>query len=320
MSDSSSMQINSKKEHWANLSEAGSYYGMCILLFIQKLFGRRAFSFVLYGVAAYFLIFRISARKASLEYLITRWDWLGRSGPKPGLKQVYSHFICFGEVVLDKLLAWSEMIDESEFIIADEKEQAEILNDKRGQLIIGSHFGNLEYCRGFMQRFQARQINVLLYDRHAANYVRVMQKISHESRINVYQVDELDIPIILQLKQKIEQGEWLFIAGDRLPLSGHERTSEVTFMGKPAALPQGPYLLARTLGCPVRTMFSSRDKEGVYFSVKCFSEKITLPTKNRADYIQKLAQRYAEELEEQCKRAPFQWFNFYPFWKKEKQQ
>lgn len=31
--------------------------------------------------------------------------------------------------------------------------------------------------------------------------------------------------------------------------------------------------------------------------------------------IARWAQRYADRLGAQCRQAPLQWFNFYPFWK-----
>ena len=304
-------------QHWAHLCEAGTLYGLYFLLGVQKIFGRRVFSLMLHPVSLYFLLFRGSARRASLDYLRKHYEFQPEAWKqRPGYGMVYRHFMAFGEVVLDKLLAWSKEMTEAEFVPEDEEALTDLQTDTRGQLIIGSHLGNLEYCRGFMQRYKSRTINVLLYDQHAANFVRVMQKIDPQSRMNVYQVNELDIPRILQLKQKIDSGEWLFIAGDRVPLSGNERTADVEFLGHQAPFPEGPYILARTLACPVKFMFSYREGEHICFSVKAFAESIKLPTKNREEFLQAQAQAFAQELERHCIKAPLQWFNFYEFWGK----
>jgi len=125
----------------------------------------------------------------------------------------------------------------------------------------------------------------------------------------------LDIPTILLLQNKIQSGEWLFIAGDRVPVSG-DRTLDVEFFGEPAPFAIGPYILAKTLQCQVTLMFSHRIGEQVNFEVVPFADKVELP---RGDTValQNYVQRYAAELERQAAKAPFQWFNFYPYWSKQ---
>lgn len=301
--------------HWASYKEAGTAHGLLFFAWLHKRFGRRVFSAVLYPVMSYFFVFKPVARRASLEYLRCH----ARAYPDqwqrvPGYRDVFAHMYAFGQSILDKSLAWSVEMDESEFEIANEDALAAFMQKDSGQLIIGSHFGNLEYCRGFVHRYKRKTINALVYDQHSANFVNVMQKLNPESRIHVYQVDALDIPLILQLKAKIDAGEWLFIAGDRIPLSGDARTTTVSFLGQAAQLPIGPYMLAKVLQCEVQLMFSYRMRDKVYFELVPFAERVTLPRKGVDLAIQAYAQQYASELERQAARAPFQWFNFFPYW------
>ncbi|MFL0798856.1 MAG: hypothetical protein K6L80_00285 [Agarilytica sp.] len=308
--------VNTNKNiHWSNVGEAGTYSGILFLLWVHKLFGRGVFSLALYPVMAYFILFRGVARRASLDFLHTHYlCFPGYWQRQPGYRDVFRHFIAFGQSILDKMLAWTASMSESEFIVGDRKALDQLLSDPRGQLIIGSHIGNLEYCRGFVQRYKNRTINILVYDQHAANFVEMMLRINSASRVHVYQVDQLDIPTMLKLKHKIDHGEWLFIAGDRIPLSGEKRTVAVEFMGRNAQLPIGPYMLAKTLQCPVKLMYSYRLEKKVFFDLVAFSEKVTLPRKDREAKLIELAQRFAWELEKQCLKAPLQWFNFYPYW------
>ncbi len=301
--------------HWSSLREAGTLHGFAFLLWVYKVFGRVVFSAVLYPVMVYFVLFRGIARRSSMDFLLTHFHknpsfW----AKKPGYVHVFKHFFSFGQSILDKLLAWSVPMSEGEFDIKNETFLGEFLNDERGQLIIGSHMGNLEYCRGFVHRYKQKKINILVYDRHAANFVEMMQRINPESRVDVYQVDEMSINVMLELKSKIDCGEWVFIAGDRIPLSGESRTVEVDFMGRTALLPIGPYMLAKMLQCPVKLMYSYRLKKRVVFEVVSFSEKVVLPRQNRDQSLAEYAQKYASHLEKQVLSAPYQWFNFYPFW------
>ena len=312
-------------QHWSSAKEAGTLFGLRFLWLIHKTLGRRVLSILLLPTVAYFVIFRSDSRKASQQFLNNHYQQYPEAWKKaPTFSDTISHFRQFAETVVDKLSSWYVEIDSDDFNIHSPELVKELLEDSRGQLIIGSHMGNLEYCRGFMHRYKEKTINVLLHDKHSQNYTRIMAQLNPDSRLNVYQVDEFNINTIMAFKEKIEVGEWLFIAGDRVPLTGLERTVTVDFLGKKAALPIGPYLLAKALDCPVKLMFSYqnfKDKsEQIQFDVVDFADKITLSRKDRQNDIQQYAQRFATELEKQCAKAPFQWFNFYDFWIDDKHQ
>ncbi|MEM1143661.1 MAG: hypothetical protein AAGI88_13860 [Pseudomonadota bacterium] len=305
--------------HWSSMREAGTLYGLRFLAWINDCFGRRLLSLLLVPTAAYFWVFRTHARRSSSRYLSQHYRfypqlWTNPPGRFASLKHLY----VFAESVVDKLLSWHVEIQEERFRLEDESKVEQILADRRGQLIIGSHFGNLEYCRGFMQRYKDKEINILVHDKHSENYNAMMARFDPSSRVNVYQVSEFNAVSVLAMKKKIDNGEWLFIAGDRLPLSGHDRTVPVDFLGRQAHFPVGPYLLAKGLKCPVKLMFSYCDyfAEGrpVYFRIVDFADRIELPRKKRLAQLEAYAIRFAQELEQQCRDAPFHWFNFYDFW------
>jgi len=310
----------SQIKHWASIQEAGTLFGLKFLWGIHKLLGRKAVSLLLYPTVIYFIIFRPMSRAASLDFLRThakaypeRWQ------RKPTILHSARHFREFAETVVDKLLAWYVHIDAENFDIDNPAAIEELMADHRGQLVIGTHMGNLEYCRGFMQRYRDKVINILIYDKHAANYAAIMQALNPDSRLNIFQVDDFEVDTMLKLKAKIDQGEWVFIAGDRIPLTGLSRTVDVSFLGRTAPLPIGPFLLAKALACPVKLMFAYRDysskDERVFFEVVSFAEKIELTRKSRMQEIQQYAQRFANELERHCAKVPYQWFNFFPFWR-----
>lgn len=320
-SKASSNQTNDIKvhdQHWSDIQEAGTLAGMRFLYILYRLFGRWIFSLIMYPVACYFLIARPEQRKASLAFLHTHYRHNPQAwSKKPGYWQVLLHFKCFAEVILDKVLGWLIDIKEDDFILRNPRLIEELLQDQRGQLIIGSHIGNLEFCRGFMQRYKNKVINVLLYDKHAGNFVKMMQKESADSRLNVYQVDEFDVTTILTFKEKVDNGEWVFIAGDRIPLTGMERTVHVNFYGNSAPLPIGPYMLAKALACPVKFMFAYRQhshNNKVIFDVTPVCDKLTLSRKDKLNDIRGYAQLFADKLQQHSIDAPYQWFNFYDFW------
>lgn len=310
---------DSTRRHWSNRTEAGTLLGLKILWWVYRLLGRRVLSWVLYSVAAYFYLLRGDARRASHEYLQQHYEWFPDSWHrKPSVLDSLRHFHEFAESVVDKLLAWQVQVEASDFTLLNADAVRRTEQETCGLLIIGSHHGNIEHCRAFLQSSLSHVVNLLVYDRHAENFVQMMRDFSNDSRINVYQVDEFSIATMLLFREKIQRGEWVFVAGDRVPPSGEERTVPVKFMGREALFPIGPYLLAHALQCPVRLMFSWRNHTGgdksLYFDVVDFAERINLPPRTRDQGVRELAQRYANELEKVVRSAPYQWFNFYHYW------
>lgn len=301
--------------HWAKMRETGTLVGLRFLFRLNQVFGRGVFTFILWFVSAYFVLTRPEYRRASRDYLHTHFTFFPeRWSQAPDLKSTFKHFRAFGETILDKALAWSTDITEESFDVVNRQAIDDILNDARGQLIVGTHLGNLEYCRGFMRNNNNKVINILIHDRHSANFAKVMEAVNPASRLNIFQVDEMDVPMILTLKARIDDGEWLFIAGDRIPVDGHQRTVNVKFMGRTTALPIGPYLLANTLGCPVKLMFAYRQNNKITVDLVPFADRLMLKRETRNRKIQQFAQQFATELEVRCAAVPYQWFNFYDFW------
>ena len=143
----------------------------------------------------------------------------------------------------------------------------------------------------------------------------MIKRINPDSRINLYQVDKLNFRDMLSLKKKVANGEWVVITGDRVPVLNPERhTVSASFLGRPAAFPIGPYILATLLGCPVSLLFAYRKGDRIKVNFETFAERIVLSRENRTRDLTYYAQCFASRLEEHCQIAPLQWFNFHPFW------
>ncbi len=298
------------------MSEAGSYVGIQFIFWVYRTFGRTVFRVFLYPAMIYFFCIRREARRASREYLLR----LHRSRPgvfssPPGLITSFQHFQQFGEAVLDKAIAWSGQLPADCMDVIDEPAYRTVFDDTRGRLIIGSHLGNLEFCRGFASQHRELRVNALVYDHHAINFNRVISHLNPQSRVKLIQVTEFDIPTMLSLKEKVDDGEWVVIAGDRIPvMTGVRRTVVVDFLGVPAPFPIGPYVLASTLQCPVNLLFAYRVGKRLKAKFEIFADRIVLDREQRGAQLQQWTQKFADRLADNCRAAPLQWFNFYPFW------
>lgn len=300
-------------QHWANHKERGSLRLMQLTAFGVKLLGRRLLSPLLYGIVLYFFVFGGRARRSIGQYQQRLADWSGQSALRPTRRRVFGQFMAFADALLDKLDVWNGRLKIEDIDIIDPALLRTQLRAERGQMLVGAHLGNLEVCRALAELGEKVTMNVLVHTKHAEQFNRLLGE-AGASHLRLIQVSELNPAVMLQLNQRLENGEWLAIAGDRVPLQGG-RQVRVDFLGQPAAFPQGPWLLAGLLKCPVNLLFCLK-REGRYRVIlEPFAEAVIWRRSDRDQVIAHWAGRYAERLGHYCLEAPQQWFNFYPFWK-----
>ena len=286
---------------------------MQLTAFGVKLLGRRLLSPVLYGIVLYFFVFGGRARRSIGQYQQRLADWSGQSALRPTRRRVFGQFMAFADALLDKLDVWNGRLKIEDIDIIDPALLRNQLRAERGQMLVGAHLGNLEVCRALAELGEKVTMNVLVHTKHAEQFNRLLGE-AGASHLRLIQVSELNPAVMLQLNQRLENGEWLAIAGDRVPLQGG-RQVRVDFLGQPAAFPQGPWLLAGLLKCPVNLLFCLK-REGRYRVIlEPFAEAVIWRRSDRDQVIAHWAGRYAERLGHYCLEAPQQWFNFYPFWK-----
>ena len=119
----------------------------------------------------------------------------------------------------------------------------------------------------------------------------------------------------MMMQERVDAGELLVIVGDRVPAHDAGRTTDAQFLGATGAV-RARALRARARaglpGVPVLLPEGSATDIRLYFEP--FAERIELPRRERAQHLAAWAQRYARRLEHYCRKAPYQWFNFFDFW------
>ncbi|MDQ8034807.1 MAG: glycosyl transferase [Bordetella sp.] len=297
--------------HWADQAERGSPLLMRLTAWAARRLGRRAVAPVVWLVVLYFYLTGRRARRSIAHYQ-ARLAATHPAAPLPRHAPVYRQYLAFADALLDKLDVWQHKITLRDVDLVDPDGLHAAMRGGSGQMLVGSHLGNLEICRALAEREQQLTINVLVHDKHAQAFNRLLGE-AGAVHLRMIQVSELDAPRMLELAQALQRGEWIAIAGDRVPLSG-ERTVEVDFLGARAPLPQGPWLLAGLLGCPVNVLDCTRHGGRYRIAITRLTERVHWTRATRQQAVARWAQAYADHLAESCARAPLQWFNFYPFW------
>lgn len=303
-----------KPSHWSGMGEWSMIWGMRFLLRVYLLFGRTVLQWFLYPVVSYYWLVNKPGREASQDYLKRVAKLSPESNLSGNLRDSYRHFISFANAIIDKLAAWSGALSRADVSYRGRNELLAQIKKSRGAILLGSHLGNLEVCRVIADLDDAPRINVLVHTKHAEKFNRLLKQTNKNSGLNLIQVTDISAATAMLLSDKIDNGELVIITADRTSVSPHPRVSRAKFLGADALFPQGPFILASLLKCPVYTFFclKQQGKQAIYF--EHFSDMLTFPRKTREQTMQQTIQRYAERLEHYCLMEPLQWFNFFDFW------
>ncbi len=139
-----------------------------------------------------------------------------------------------------------------------------------------------------------------------------------QAGVNLIPVSHIGPDTAMMLKEKLNAGEWVAIVGDRLAVNpqrgGDWRVVWSRFMGRSAPFPQGPFILASALRCPVVLLFALREQGRLVLHCEPFADPLVLPRATRQQALQEAVDRYAARLEYYALRSPLDWFNFFDFW------
>lgn len=304
-------------EHWSRISESGAVIGMKFLLLVYRLTGRVGFRLLLFPVMAYYYLFRPNARHAS-QYYLQRIRPLLSPEQRVGLSS-FRHFLTFGEILLDKILVWMGRIRRQDVRFATLDVVHEIEVNRGGGVIVVSHLGNFEICNAIAQQIPQLRLTILVYTHHAKKFNALLSGVSADADIEILQVNDLSPATVMLFAERVRNGGYIVIAGDRTPVTRQNRVSEVNFLGGIAAFPQGPFILAGLLRCPVYLLFCLKQQKQYHVHIEKFSEQIEFrQRKQRAQILDSAVQSFADRLQHYCLQAPLQWFNFFPFWRDER--
>ena len=290
---------------WTDLPERGTPASLRMIGWIAVHIGRSATRLLLYPITLYFVISAHAARKVSYEYL-------NRVRSRaPHWRDVFRHFHCFAATILDRLYLLRAKFEHFDVTLHQREIPHWQLEKGKGCILLGSHLGSFEVLRALGVTQQDFPLKVLMDVEHNQNITRFLDALNPKIAGTVIVPDRLDT--LLKVKESLDAGFLVGILGDRV--SSGDKTTQCQFLGAPATFPAGPILLAATMHCPVILFFGlyrGGRRYEIYF--EHFADEIILNRDRRTEDVQHWVQRYAGRLEHYARLAPYNWFNFYPFW------
>ena len=267
--------------------------------------GRPVARLLLYPICLYFLAFSNRARSASSQYLSRV---LGR---KAGLADSFRHYHTFASILLDRVFLLHDQFSRFDVRIHGAEVIDEMITGGTGCVLLGAHLGSFEIVRAG-GRARGLKVSMVMYEENARKVGAVLEAINPDLRSEIIPLGTVDS--ILKVEAALARGEVVGMLADRT-LKGRDTVS-CHFLGGEARFPTGPIRVAAMLKRPMALMFGLyRGGNRYEIHIERFANLTQVDGRERDPGIEILVRRYAGRLEHYCRLAPYNWFNFYDFWR-----
>ena len=226
-------------------------------------------------------------------------------GRRPTAADRWRHYRCFATCLLDRVLLLNDRVELFDFTVYGEAALTAVREQHGGCFLFGAHLGSFEVVRAASRHMSDAKTSLVMYEDNARKTNAVLNAINPAMAIDIIGLGRPGS--MLAVKDRLEDGHLVGILADRSLES--ERRMVIPFLGAPARFPVGPFRLAAMLGRPVVLMLGLH-RGGRRYDI-IFETISTTPAERPSEETMR---RFVERLEYHCRRAPYNWFNFYDFW------
>ena len=286
--------------------ERSNKLALRLIVWVALTLGRPAARLLLYPICVYFMIFSTASHAASTKYLR---KVLSRT---PTLVDSFRHCHTFAATLLDRVFLFNDQYAQFDVRVHDEDLLAAITAGGRGCFLLGAHMGSFEIIRALGRRNTAARISLVMYAENARKFNAVLGAINPDLSLQVIALGKIDS--MLKVESALNRGEIVGMLGDRT--FEDEGTVACRFLDEEARIPSGPLRLAAILKRPVILMFGlyrGGNRYDIHFERLIDGWPASRAARNLL--FEQSLQRYVGRLEHYCREAPYNWYNFYDFWK-----
>jgi predicted LPLAT superfamily acyltransferase len=293
---------------WLNRPEGGNAFALRLIMGIGLGLGRGIARLVLLPITVYFLIRRGPERRASREFLA---QVLGRP---PTLLEIARHFHTFAGVTLDRVFLLAGRLHLFDIRVQGLEELHRALDGGQGVLLLGAHVGSFDALRVLSLERPDVEVRVVLDVGHSPVLSSILENLNPKMAASIINPRQGSVAVVLEIGAALDRGAVVTMLADR-SRPGNEDVS-VTFLGRQAEIPLSPWQIASVLRVPVVLcvgLFRGGNRYDLHFEV--LEEKLDIARDQRKALLGRAAQNFAARLEHYVRLAPYNWFNFYDFWK-----
>ena len=291
---------------WLLRKERGVGPAVKLAVWIAQHLGRHRTRLILFPVCLYFLIFSAKSRKASRDYLARVLE------RKPRYADVFRHYHTFASCVLDRVYLLNDQTDLFDLKIHGEEIVTGIMERGEGCLLLGAHLGSFEVLRTVGRRQPNLHVSLVMYEENARKVSTALNAINPHLAMDVIALGKHNS--LITVAERLNDGHFVGVLADR----SLDKEGEIycPFLGTPAPFSKDSFRLAAILKRPMVLMFGlyrGGRQYDIYF--ERLADLSDIPAERRSEMIDAAVQGYVQRLEHYCRLAPYNWFNFYNFWR-----
>jgi len=291
---------------WVRRPERSNRVMLQVMSWISLRLGRAPARFILAGISLYFLLFSPAAKAASRDYLRRALD------REPRFADQYRHFHSFASTVHDRVFLLNGRFDLFQVELHGKDVIDEVLSAGRGAFLMGAHMGSFEAVRAIGRQQPGLKLAMVMYEDNARKLNEALAAINPTAEQEIIPLGQLDS--MLRVQAALDHGTALGMLGDRT--LSNDASVRLPFLGADAAFPVGPMRLAAMLKKPVVFMsglYLGGNRYAIHFERLADFSAVERANRNAA--IDSAVAAYAASLERHCRATPYNWFNFFDFWR-----
>ena len=289
---------------WSGRTDGGTRMQRWLISLLRWVDVRVVYFFMTFAIPFY-MIFNRKGYCSMRDFFVRRGDRGWRV-----VWHVFRNHHTFGKVVVDRFAVYAGRTFRFESDGRDEID-ARFLQPG-GFLMLSSHTGNYELA-GCTFTSTEKRVHALTFagETEAIMENRVRTLGSHCTDLIPV---KNDMSHIFMMNAAIDEGDVVSIPADRL--LGSSKSLPCRFMGYDVSLPAGPFVFAAQKDVPVFAVFVMKEKATTYRVIvrRVDDEESHAETRIRSR-AEMLAGRFASILDDIVERYPYQWFNYFDFWK-----
>lgn len=295
-----------READWAHTPERSNMFLLRVMVWISLRLGRRAGRAVLHLITVYFLLFAPASRRASGNYLRLALE------RAPDWRDRYRHFFTFAATIHDRIYLVNRRFDLFDFEVHGEEAMRRLLAGGKGLFLMGAHLGSFEVIRAIGWKYADLRVAMVMHQGNAQKIIATLAAINPAATQDIIGMGRVDS--MLEVQGRLDDGAVVGMLADRTP--GDETLQSVTILGAAARLPVGPFRMAAMLRRPVVFMtglYLGGNRYSVHFDALADFSAVARDQREAA--VEAAVIRYAALLDQYCRRAPYNWFNFFDFWR-----
>lgn len=207
----------------------------------------------------------------------------------------FRHILEFAWSMLDKTDACTLCKNPPSFTLAGDTDWM-----KGGCFLLSTHLGCIEVMPALRKsRGQTPRVHAFQQMGHDAVFTQVFAEHMDANQLTLHAVEDIGVETAVEMKSAIEAGDIVLMAADR-PSAGSKAVLRQRFLGRDCVWPKGVFRFARMMESPIYAIICVKTGWNSYEIVAK-----RMGTDPLADYV--------AFLEENVRRYPYQWYQFYKF-------